>query len=151
MLVHSHSPNCSRKVRLRVSLVPSRMITRWSPPVQGWNSLMQSRFTMADRWISAGPLAPPAKGAVHSAEIEYALGNLPTNKVFAWTPDDYKVSEQLQAYFANFIKTGNPNGPALPAWPAAQQGPGGQLLRVDVNTRAEPDQTRARYLFLEQK
>lgn len=100
---------------------------------------------------SAGPLAPPAKGAVHSAEIEYALGNLPTNKVFAWTPDDYKVSEQLQAYFANFIKTGNPNGPALPAWPAAQQGPGGQLLRVDVNTRAEPDQTRARYLFLEQK
>ncbi|AWM33852.1 carboxylesterase/lipase family protein [Hymenobacter nivis] len=99
----------------------------------------------------AGAPAPPAKGAVHSAEIEYALGNLPTNKVFAWTPDDYKVSEQLQAYFANFIKTGNPNGPGLPAWPAAQQGPGGQLLRVDVNTRAEPDQTRARYLFLEQK
>jgi para-nitrobenzyl esterase len=35
---------------------------------------------------------PPARGAVHSAEIEYAMGNLVTNKVFAWTPDDYKVS-----------------------------------------------------------
>ena len=93
--------------------------------------------------------APPAKGAVHSAEIEYALGNLPGNKVFAWTPDDYQVSKTMQGYFANFIKTGNPNGPGLPKWPAASQ-QNGQLLRLDVTTQAEPDQTRARYLFLEQ-
>ncbi|QKG58059.1 carboxylesterase family protein [Hymenobacter sp. BRD128] len=93
--------------------------------------------------------APPAKGAVHSAEIEYALGNLPTNKVFAWTPDDYKVSKTMQGYFVNFIKTGNPNGAGLPTWPAASQ-QGGQFLRLDVTTQAEADQTRARYQFLEQ-
>lgn len=98
---------------------------------------------------SAATPAPPAKGAVHSAEIEYALGNLPTNKVFAWTPDDYKVSKEMQAYFANFIKTGNPNGAGLPLWPAASQS-NGQVLRLDATTKAEPDQTRARYLFLEQ-
>src|SRR5207253_6550904 len=39
---------------------------------------------------------PPARGAVHSAEIEYALGNLQTNQVYAWTPEDYKVSEVMQ-------------------------------------------------------
>jgi para-nitrobenzyl esterase len=94
--------------------------------------------------------APPAKGAVHSAEIEYALGNLATNKVFAWTPDDYQVSKTMQAYFVNFIKTGNPNGPGLPTWPALKPGAGGQLLRLDVKTQVVPDQTRARYLFLEQ-
>ena len=33
---------------------------------------------------------PPATGAVHSAEIEYVMGNLPTNHVYDWTPDDYK-------------------------------------------------------------
>ena len=93
--------------------------------------------------------APPAKGAVHSAEIEYALGNLATNKVYAWTADDYKVSETMQAYFANFIKTGNPNGAALPPWPATSQA-AGPVLRLDVTTKAAPDQTRARYLFLEQ-
>ena len=36
--------------------------------------------------------ARPAQGAVHSAEIEYALGNLGTNTVFAWTPEDKKIS-----------------------------------------------------------
>jgi para-nitrobenzyl esterase len=92
---------------------------------------------------------PPAKGAVHSAEIEYALGNLPTNKVFAWTADDYQVSKIMQGYFANFIKTGDPNGAGLPPWPAASQ-QNGQVMRLDVTTQAEPDQTRARYQYLEQ-
>ena len=98
----------------------------------------------------SAPKAPPARGAVHSAEIEYALGNLPTNKVYAWTPDDYQVSETMQAYFANFIKIGNPNGTGLPTWPAAKAGLGEQVLHIDVKTRVEPDQHRARYEFLDQ-
>ena len=101
------------------------------------------------RGTGAATPAPPAKGAVHSAEIEYALGNLPTNKVFAWTPDDYQVSKTMQGYFANFIKTGNPNGAGLPTWPAASQ-QAGQVLHLDVTTKAEPDLTQARYHYLEQ-
>src|SRR5204863_5117922 len=68
---------------------------------------------------ASAPGPPAARGAVHSAEIEYAMGNLATNKVFAWTPDDYKVSEIMEGYFANFVKTGNPNGQGLAQWPAA--------------------------------
>jgi len=93
---------------------------------------------------------PPAKGAVHSAEIEYAMGNLRYNKVYAWTPEDYKVSEIMQEYFANFIKTGNPNGKDLPQWPAATGTGAVQVMNIDVNTRVEPDKTRERYLLLEQ-
>jgi para-nitrobenzyl esterase len=92
---------------------------------------------------------PPARGAVHSAEIEYAMGNLPYNKVYAWTPEDFKVSETMQAYFANFIKTGNPNGSGLPQWPASK-GDQVQVMHIDVTSQAKPDQTRARYQFLEQ-
>jgi para-nitrobenzyl esterase len=92
---------------------------------------------------------PPARGAVHSAEIEYAMGNLPLNKVFGWTPDDYKVSETLQGYFANFIKTGDPNGAGLPTWPRGNPGAEVQRMRIDVTSRAEPE-PRARYQFLDQ-
>jgi para-nitrobenzyl esterase len=93
---------------------------------------------------------PPARGAVHSAEIEYALGNLASNKVYAWTPEDYKVSELLQGYFANFVKKGDPNGPGLPRWPAVTRGGPVQVMRLAVDSRVEDDRHRPRYLFLDQ-
>ncbi|HKU73163.1 MAG TPA: carboxylesterase/lipase family protein [Pyrinomonadaceae bacterium] len=91
---------------------------------------------------------PPARGASHSAEIEYAMGNLDLMKdVYPWTPDDYKVSNVMQSYFANFIKKGNPNGVGLPKWPALATG---RFMRIDVEPRAETDTKRARYVFLDQ-
>ncbi|HEX7979193.1 MAG TPA: carboxylesterase family protein [Gemmatimonadaceae bacterium] len=94
------------------------------------------------------PAAPAAKGAVHSAEIEYAMGNLGTNKVFKWSDEDYKVSQTMQGYFANFIKTFNPNGAGLPKWPVGNPDASGnvQRIRIDVDTRAEAE-PRARYLL----
>jgi para-nitrobenzyl esterase len=91
----------------------------------------------------------PARGAAHSAEIEYAMGNLRTNEVYDWAPDDFKVSETMQSYFANFVKRGDPNGSGLPAWPATNKNGDAQVLRLDVATKAEPDTHRARYLFLD--
>jgi para-nitrobenzyl esterase len=55
----------------------------------------------------------------------------------------------MQGYFANFIKTGNPNGPGLPMWPAYRIDDGFQIMRLDVESRAETEKTRARYLFLD--
>jgi para-nitrobenzyl esterase len=98
--------------------------------------------------MASGTQNQTSRGAVHSAEIEYALGNLHYNKVYAWTPDDYKVSGTMQDYFANFIKTGNPNGPGLPNWPEFITG---QRMVIDVNPRPESEQhLRARYQLLEQ-
>jgi para-nitrobenzyl esterase len=96
------------------------------------------------------PPAPPARGAVHSAEIEYAMGNLDSNKVYAWTPDDYKVSRTMQEYFANFIKTGNPNAAGLPEWPKLAPDGTGQYMRIDVESGARQDAHRGRYLFLQE-
>ncbi|HTE27681.1 carboxylesterase/lipase family protein [Flavitalea sp.] len=98
---------------------------------------------------SDAPKPPPARGAVHSAEIEYAMGNLAGNKVYAWTPDDYKVSQVMLDYFANFIKTGNPNGKGLPRWPTVGANEA-EVMIIDVNTRAEKEKHRDRYLFLDQ-
>jgi para-nitrobenzyl esterase len=97
------------------------------------------------------PPPPPPTGAVHSAEIEYALGNLATNPIYAWTDDDYTVSRFMEGYFANFIKTGDPNGPGLPEWPAVGGGKEGpeRFLRIDVTPQAQTSTVRDRYLLLD--
>jgi para-nitrobenzyl esterase len=77
------------------------------------------------------------------------MGNLATNPHFEWGPADHKMSEVLQGYFANFIKTGSPNGPGLPIWPAYSSRDGFRVMRLDVESRAEPETTRPRYLFLD--
>ena len=84
--------------------------------------------------------------ATHSAEIEYALGNLVTNVVYAWTAEDQRVSKTMRAYFINFVKHGDPNGNALPQWPQYRSG---QRLTIDVNTRAQADNSAARQALLD--
>ncbi len=64
--------------------------------------------------------APRPLGAGHSQEIEYCLGNLYLTRWYPWRKLDYQVSETMESYFANFIKTGNPNGGNLPRWPAVK-------------------------------
>jgi para-nitrobenzyl esterase len=94
------------------------------------------------------PVVAPT-GAVHSAEIEYAMGNLATNEVFAWTEDDYKVSRVMQEYFANFIKTGDPNGADLPKWMPYNGDTLSPRMILDANPRLGLDTRRERYRLLD--
>src|SRR4051794_28547119 len=96
----------------------------------------------------AAPSAGP-RGASHSSEIQYAMGNLDLDKRYAWEPVDYEVSKTMQAYFVNFIKTGNPNGPALPNWPPYRADDNYQRMRIDMKSQAEPERDRDRYLALD--
>jgi para-nitrobenzyl esterase len=102
---------------------------------------------------AAKPAPPkiPAVGAAHASEIEYAMGNLASNKVYAWTPDDYKVSSTMENYFANFIKTGNPNGNGLPKWEANTSNNSVKFMNIDVKSELKTEVNRARYLFLDKE
>ncbi len=104
-----------------------------------------------DTTKTAAPPPPPAKGAVHSAEIEYALGNLATNRVYDWQPEDEKVSQIMQAFFVNFIATGNPNGLGVPNWRPIEKNKAATVMYIDVNTKAVTEQDRRQYLFMEKQ
>ncbi len=56
-------------------------------------------------------------GAFHTGEVPYAYDNLKfVNR--PWQPVDEKLADVMSTYWANFIKTGNPNGKNLPGWKA---------------------------------
>ena len=60
--------------------------------------------------------APGAKVSVHAGELVFLFGTW--DKGHPPSPADLKVSEQMQTYWVNFTRTGNPNGEGVPAWPA---------------------------------
>lgn len=95
-----------------------------------------------------GQEPPKAIGAPHACEIEYAMGNLHLVEDYAWGAEDYQVSELFQNYFANFIKSGNPNGDSLPEWPkmtANETDPA--FINIDVQTKMERSEVEKRYQF----
>ena len=93
---------------------------------------------------------PEPIGAPHACEIEYCMSNLHLIKDYAWTADDYKVSETMQNYFANFIIKGNPNGSGLPEWPAAKAGDNSpDVMIINTESKAVKATDDARYLFLD--
>ena len=96
------------------------------------------------------PNHPASMGAFHSDDIEYVFGNLDSRKGAHWRPEDYQLSELMQDYWINFARTGNPNGPHLPDWPAYHAAGKWQVMHLGPDAKAEPDQHRDRHLFLQQ-
>ncbi|MDF2158425.1 carboxylesterase family protein [Algoriphagus sp. CAU 1675] len=103
---------------------------------------------LAGGTIEGGPKMPEPIGAPHACEIEYAMGNLPIVKEYAWTKEDYEVSRQMQEYFANFIKYGNPNGENLAEWKAMQGNQSNPpYMVIDIVSKSENSQVENRYKF----
>ena len=88
-----------------------------------------------------------APGAVHSADIEYAMGTLDTNEYYDWQEEDYAISKLFLSYYANFCKTGNPNGENLPQWTAITKDnlDAAPVMKIDVESAevASPEKENA--------
>jgi para-nitrobenzyl esterase len=82
-------------------------------PLTGKNAYLY-RFT----YVGAGPFK--ALGAFHSEELMFLSRHYWTSWVHQ--PGDAALSRTLVGYWSRFVKTGDPNGAGLPAWPVFQRG-----------------------------
>jgi len=100
----------------------------WACPTLQGNQLLAKRtrtyaFEFADRTAPALSPAPPGfqLGASHAYELAY-LFDLGGYHLLT-TPAQEQLADQMIAYWSNFARSGNPNGPTVPHWqpfPSAQ-------------------------------
>jgi para-nitrobenzyl esterase len=58
-----------------------------------------------------------AKGAAHAEEVPYMFQTVEVGQKGTTTDKDRQMAKRFSGYIANFVKTGDPNGGDLPAWP----------------------------------
>ena len=83
-----------------------------------------SAFVPARQYEFADENAPPFPsptaasfplGAYHAAELQYLFGGLGATPL---APDQQRLSAAMKTYWTQFARTGTPNSPAAPFWPA---------------------------------
>jgi para-nitrobenzyl esterase len=97
--------------------------------------------------LSINPIAAP--GAYHFAEIYYVFNNLNVMREWPWSGEDRKLADSMSSYWANFAKTGDPNGPGLPRWETFKPGRDGQVMQLGETIRMQPQPHLARYEFFD--
>jgi len=88
----------------------------------------------------------PEFGAHHTGEIPYVFGTL--GELIDRRPDevDYRISEMVSSYWANFATAGDPNGDGLPEWPAFDAA-AGSIMRLAGDTGPIPLADPAKVAF----
>ncbi len=89
-------------------------------------------------------------GAAHASEIAYVFNNLQSRNGAPIDAKDQSVAKVMNTYWANFAKTGNPNGNGLPQWPVYNPQKD-ELLEVqsDGQPVGKPDPKKARIDVIE--
>jgi para-nitrobenzyl esterase len=97
----------------------------------------QGARVYAYRFDHAAPTADGKSwGAFHTGEVPYVFGNLDRARR-PYAAADEAVSHEMQGYWLNFMRTGNPNGAGLKHW--AQATPSGtSVMALGDRPGAQP-------------
>ncbi len=89
-------------------------------------------------------------GAAHGSEIPYVFDELSERDGATVAPEDREVARMMNTYWANFARTGDPNGDGLPDWPAYSP-EGNEILEIQSDGRpvGKPDPKKARLDVIE--
>ncbi|MFJ2758090.1 carboxylesterase/lipase family protein [Nocardioides sp. NPDC087217] len=114
--------------------VMTRAMHRWAR--------LQTQSGRAPAYLYFFTHTPPDKGlekygAYHGAEVMYAYDNLGKDGDADYTDADFRLRDQMRGHWLNFVTTGDPNGPGLPAWPSVGEEPD-QVMEFDSYSGMAP-------------
>lgn len=97
-------------------------------------------------YIASQKKAQSPNGAPHASELPFVFETVAARYGASATAQDYDAAKVMHAYWVNFARTGDPNGGALPAWPAYEAATDQVLvLTPDAGAAAGADTWKARF------
>ena len=90
-------------------------------------------------------------GAPHATEIPFVFDTVKAKYGAELTPQDEAIARATNEYWANFAKTGNPNGPGLPNWPQYNSKTDELLMIQSSGPVGEPDPWKTRLDLTEKR
>jgi para-nitrobenzyl esterase len=89
----------------------------------------------------------PNYGAFHTSEVPFALHTLHLWDR-PWREVDFKVENEMNSYWVNFIREGNPNGKDLPEWKPYEKADG-NIMEIGDELKLHPVLYKEEFEFFE--
>lgn len=123
------------RLRLQTDSVMTRAHRRWAR--------LHGQTSSSASWQYFFTHTPPVPGlnrygAHHGAEVGYAYDNLGAVGDAVYTSADLRLRDEVSGYWVNFVRTGDPNGPGLPAWDDVDEAPEQVLELAAGGSRMTP-------------
>lgn len=150
----AYDPNGDKKFEEVIAKFNSDWV--WAEPAR-----MAARATLAKGspayifqfgYVPAAAQQRSPYGAGHGSDISFVFNTLKAR----WgsqgepTTEEKKLADTMCAYWANFAKTGNPNGEGLPNWPVYNSQSNDMLdIEMDGKIVPKPDPRKARLDVIE--